>query len=343
MFRWTEQKDCYRLDVSHGGTAALHGCLAVSLGTIFAAVALIVVFASKRSETPLLGVLVMAGIVASIVWYCWSSSRAYARAKGWIEISIRGGTARWGDSSQPGMASPVHVSRFEAAQEGRQGFSIEALLPGGERRRALGPWTAVSMPVVQKTVLELNANLGTVESSEATVVPPPVNVPQHPSVLRLLETWSRIPGPYRVEVRDRVRPLILLILVAWLLYTAWTGWREGKPVPLYNHPLTACIAFLAFYFGRTRWVEVARRGGLVRWGTGTSVTRTDVQVLAFEPEPVTRLDAQHWTLAAVLENGERQQVFRWPNSMAQGQAITFAHLLNWALQPPESAQQPPSA
>ena len=100
-----------------------------------------------------------------------------------MEISIRGGAARWGGPALPGMDEAVAVSRFEVVRGFAAMRGIYAVLPGGERRRVFGPWSGGAEKGIDRLLEGMNANLGTVESSVATLAPteggsPPMGGPR---------------------------------------------------------------------------------------------------------------------------------------------------------------------
>jgi len=346
VIRWTEHKDHYRLDVSHAGYVALYGCLGASVaGTGLFIFGMLLFEGHLGRDAGWGGPIFLLALVGYVAWTCLSSTRNYRRECGWVEQTIRGGMARWGGPREPEMPSPIAVTRFESCGDGSGGFSIQAVLPDGLVQRVLGPWRHVPLDRIQRITVDLNANLETVEASRATVrsVAPTSDLGARPDIRAAIEAWSKHSGPYRFVIRDRQRALIKLIAGAFLSYLWVTNRGDWNGPYLYGVPVVAVWALAGawFYHFRYAWVEVLSRGGRARCGRGLRVLASDVPVQSFEavPSAAWHGSTSSWGISALLSDGTRIRVVRWPQSIPKNQAISIAYLLNWALTPPESSPE----
>ena len=342
MIRWTEHKDCYRLDVSYRGRYWLSGCLAMSSG--MGCLVVLIVFLQGSGPTTLetwlwmLFIAALFGAIAwSIVWYAFGHSRQEA----WIEVSIRGGTARWGGPGSPETPTFIPVTRFEPTRSG--GMAIDAVLPDGEQRRVMGPWAGVSHIDFARIVDGLNANLGTIESLAAPTSLAGSDLEAEPEIRRILETWSGISGPYRVELKDRDWLVICCLFLSLVAWWCWDAIQSGRPVSPWAFVVGAAFWFIGFYFYRyTPWVEVVSRGGAIRWGLGPRTICLEARARSIVAEPRGWSGNEYsWTLAGELADGRHVRLLGWPHRMQQRQALAFAYLLNWALRPNEPVPPPP--
>ncbi len=337
MIRWTEQQDVLRLDVGDRARALVATLLCILLFVQCGFFALVSVdFLVGGGPWKQMSVsLFLSGSSWAFSRVVFAVGEGYRERAGWVELAVRGGLARWGGPDAPEMKSPVRVSRFEVVIGERNSLSIDALVPDGPPRRVFGPWDRMEPTFMARVVEELNANLGTVESSEATVVAPPprMDLEERPALRAAVDRLASHSGPFRFDLRRPGHVVIpavagVLSLVVW----ASAGFPQEALWPI----LGASGLMLAFIRHlRIPWVEVASPGGHVRWGVRSVVEQSEIEVRQFDAESQGRFvqDPTRWVLVAVLADQSRVRLFRGRRVLPRSRAICTALLLNSVLAP----------
>ena len=163
MVRWTEKTDSLSLEYNHTVEALLSTLYAIAtfvLGALCLVGALSIVMQSKDVASalcPLLSAIVLGAISRS----CSRHAARLRGWKGWAEIAIRGGSARWGGGHGDRMAAMVPVRRFEIVDHALGRPAMVALLPDGQRLDVLGPWIEGERDMIRRLAKEMNAYLAT--------------------------------------------------------------------------------------------------------------------------------------------------------------------------------------
>lgn len=163
MIRWTEKVDSLSLEYNHTVDALLSTLYAVATSGI-AGFCLVGVLSIVMESTdigmalcPLLSAIVLGAISRS----CFRHAARLRGWKGWAEIAIRGGSARWGGGPGDRMADLVPVRRFEIVDHALGRPGLVALLPDGRRLDVLGPWIEGERDMIRRLAKEMNAYLAT--------------------------------------------------------------------------------------------------------------------------------------------------------------------------------------
>ncbi|GEM_PF-1498019 len=342
MIRWTEHTEFYRLEYSHRLQAVVCGALSVFMCLV--AVVGIVGVLGALMDGPwarCVPFLILTAIAVPLAWVAGRLASAYESKCGWVEVSIRGCTARWGGRLLPSMEAPLPIFRFQVFYDARARGGIEAILPDGGRRLLLGPWEGDDAVRLLKLSEELNANLGSVESSAATLAPPPARLegPPDAATRRTLAGWRLRSGPYRVVVFDG-RSLIAVPAIALAL--GLLGWGDSLPAGDLTFAVAGTCALSALWWGlflrHLCWIEIDAPGGRTRWGRGGATLGEQIAVASFHAEPYPSILGRddYWTIVAYQPDGQRIVPFARALRVPRRKAIRSAYLLNWALKVGES-------
>jgi len=158
VIHWREQQDGYVVSVSRRERAAgwaLFGA-APAAGLVWLAREL----PAGMLETVPFAPAIMTTIAATIFLGFLVRGSLDLPRRSWIEVSLKGKTARWGERGGVPMADFVEVERFESAVLlGAWNHHIVAVLPDGRRMPVLESWSA---PPIQTRVVadRLNDLLG---------------------------------------------------------------------------------------------------------------------------------------------------------------------------------------
>ncbi len=128
MIRWTEQTEVYRLEYSHRLQEIASSLVAVVFGILcFAALfgfLKVVEDAKWWRGAPF---LVLGFVAALVMWFAGRTSTHYGPMRGWVEVSVRGCTVRWGGPQFPDMPSPIAVTCFQVSYDDRARGGIDAV------------------------------------------------------------------------------------------------------------------------------------------------------------------------------------------------------------------------
>ncbi len=163
MIRWTEKVDSLSLEYNHTSDALLAACYG---GAAFglAGLCLISVFSivmESKDVASALCPLLAAIVLGSLSRSSFRHAARLRKWKGWAEVAIRGGSARWGGSGGDRMAAMVPVRRFEIVDHALGRPGLVALLPDGQRLDVLGPWIEGERDMIRRLAKEMNSYLAT--------------------------------------------------------------------------------------------------------------------------------------------------------------------------------------
>lgn len=162
MIRWTEKTDCLRVEYDHMGDAlrsVVYGSATFVLGAI-CLVAGISSLMHARGQGDSFCSFVSMVVLGALSRSCFIHATQVRAWKGWAEVAIRGGHARWGAGADERMTEMTPVRRFEIEDHGIGRPALVALLPDGTHRAVLGPWIEAERDMIRSLARELNRNLG---------------------------------------------------------------------------------------------------------------------------------------------------------------------------------------
>ncbi len=162
MIRWTEKADVLRLEYTHTPEAFFSLAIAAFSGVLatlcVGGASLILTQSQSRwfLLVPVLFGAVFFSLAVSAVYHC----RRLLRWRGWAEIAIRGGHARWGGGGGTEVDQMIAVEKFEIVDEASGASSLVAVLTNGGRMTVLGPWPTALRTKAIKLAAQMNENLG---------------------------------------------------------------------------------------------------------------------------------------------------------------------------------------